>query len=201
MQGSKYTDEFRTNALALCAMPKKTITQVAKELNMPRATLYDWVKSAKDSDPDYVAVRRNKIRSMMDKAYSVVSRSIDGLEKQSKSLKLEINNIDKLRLSIYILENKNFDVNFNTRDIIILLKKILSNLDSNYRKTIINFSGYKHLLFFSAKYLELSNMEKKNFTVEMLFNIYEIDFNDETINNKINNYLLIYDYCYAVLNR
>lgn len=112
-----------------------------------------------------------------------------------------LNNIDKLWLSIYILENKNFDVNFNTRDIIILLKKILSNLDSNYRKTIINFSRYKHLLFFSAKYLELSNMEKKNFTVEMLFNIYGIDFNDETINNKINNCLLIYDYYYAVLNR
>ena len=112
-----------------------------------------------------------------------------------------LNNIDKLRLSIYILENKNFDVNFNTRDMIILLKEVLSNLDSNYGKTIINFSKYKHLLFFSAKYLELSNMEKKNFTVEMLFNIYEIDFNDETINNKINNYLLIYDYCYAVLNR
>ena len=74
-----------------------------------------------------------------------------------------LNNIDKLRLSIYILENKNFNINFNTRDIIILLKKILSNLDSNYRKTIINFSGYKHLLFFSAKYLELSNMEKKKF--------------------------------------
>ena len=112
-----------------------------------------------------------------------------------------LNNIDKLRLSIYILEKKNFNINFNTRDIIILLKKVLSNLDSNYGKTIINFSKYKHLLFFSAKYLELSNMEKKNFTVEMLFNIYEIDFNDETINNKINNYLLIYDYCYAVLNR
>lgn len=112
-----------------------------------------------------------------------------------------LNNIDKLILSIYILENKNFTVNFNTRDIIILLKKVLSKLDPNYRKTIINFSGYKHLLFFSAKYLELSNMEKKNFTVEMLFNIYEIDFNDETINNKINNYLLIYDYCYAVLNQ
>ena len=112
-----------------------------------------------------------------------------------------LNNIDKLRLSIYILENKNFNINFNTRDMIILLKEVLSNLDSNYGKTIINFSGYKHLLFFSAKYLELSNMEKKNFTVEMLFNIYEIDFNDETINNKINNYLLIYDYCYAVLNR
>ena len=112
-----------------------------------------------------------------------------------------LNNIDKLRLSIYILENKNFNINFNIRNIIILLKKVLSNLDSNYGKTIINFSKYKHLLFFSAKYLELSNLEKKKITVEMLFNIYEIYFNDETINNKINNYLLIYDYCYAVLNR
>ena len=100
-----------------------------------------------------------------------------------------LNNIDKLRLSIYILENKNFDVNFNTRDILILLKKVLSNLDSNYHKTIINFSKYKHLLFFSAKYLELSIMEKKKFTVEMLFNIHETDFNDKIINNKINNYL------------
>lgn len=108
-----------------------------------------------------------------------------------------LSNIDKLKLSIYILENKNF----NTRDIIILLKKVLSNLDSNYHKTIINFSKYKHLLFFSAKYLELSIMEKKKFTVEMLFNIYETDFNDKIINNNINNYLLVYDYCYALLSK
>lgn len=112
-----------------------------------------------------------------------------------------LNNIDKLRLSIYILENKNFDVNFNTRDIIILLKDVLSKLDSNYRKTIINFSIYKHLLFFSAKYLELSNLEKKKFTVEMLFNIYETDFNnDKIINNEINKLLPIYDYSYCILN-
>ena len=112
-----------------------------------------------------------------------------------------LNNIDKLRLSIYILENKNFNINFNTRDMIILLKEVLSNLDSNYGKTIVNFSRYKHLLFFSAKYLELSDLEKKKFTVEMLFNIYETDFNNDKINSKLNNYLLIYDYCYAVLNR
>ena len=111
-----------------------------------------------------------------------------------------LNNIDKLRLSIYILENKNFDVNFNTRDIIILLKDVLSKLDSNYRKTIINFSIYKHLLFFSAKYLELSNLEKKKFTVEMLFNIYETDFNDKIINDVINKLLPIYDYSYYILN-
>ena len=111
-----------------------------------------------------------------------------------------LNNVDKLRLSIYILENKNFNINFNTRDIIILLKKVLSNLDSNYHKTIINFSKYKHLLFFSAKYLELSIMEKKKFTVKMLFNIYETDFNDKIINNEINKLLPIYDYSYCILN-
>ena len=111
-----------------------------------------------------------------------------------------LNNIDKLRLSICILENKNFNINFNTRDIIILLKKVLSNLDSNYHKTIINFSKYKHLLFFSAKYLELSIMEKKKFTVKMLFNIYETDFNDKIINNEINKSLPIYDYSYCILN-
>ena len=111
-----------------------------------------------------------------------------------------LNNIDKLRLSIYILENKNFDVNFNTRDIIILLKEVLSKLDSNYGKIIVNFSRYKHLLFFSAKYLELNDLEKKKFTVEMLFNIYETDFNDEIINNVINKLLPIYDYSYCILN-
>lgn len=111
-----------------------------------------------------------------------------------------LNNIDKLKLSIYILENKNFNVTFNTRDIIILLKEVLSKLDLNYGKTIVNFSKYKHLLFFSAKYLELSYLEKKKFTVEMLFNIYETDFNDEIINNEINKLLPVYDYSYCILN-
>ena len=32
---------------------------------------------------------------------------------------------DKVRLAIYLLENKNFKVDFNVRDMIILLKQIL----------------------------------------------------------------------------
>ena len=28
-----------------------------------------------------------------------------------------LSNIDKIRLAIYLLENKNFDINFNTKDI------------------------------------------------------------------------------------
>ena len=112
-----------------------------------------------------------------------------------------LSDIDKIRLAIYLLENKNFNVDFNVRDMIILLKQILSILDPSYTKVITNFSKYKHLLFFSAKYLELTEKEKKNFSIEMLFNIFETDFKDKVINKEINKHLYVYDYCYAILNK
>ena len=99
-----------------------------------------------------------------------------------------------------MLENKNFSVDFNVRDMIVLLKQILSLLDLNYTKVITNFSKYKHLLFFSAKYLELTEKEKKHFSIEMIFNIYETEFKDKVINNEINKHLLVYDYCYSLIN-
>ena len=111
-----------------------------------------------------------------------------------------LSDIDKVRLAIYLLENKNFNVDFNVRDMIILLKQVLSNLDPSYTKVITNFSKYKHLLFFSAKYLELTEKEKKHFSIEMIFNIYENDFKDKIINDEINNHLLVYDYCYSLIN-
>lgn len=111
-----------------------------------------------------------------------------------------LSDIDKVRLAIYLLENKNFSVDFNVRDMIILLKQVLSALDPNYTKVITNFSKYKHLLFFSAKYLELTEKEKKHFSIEMIFNIYETEFKDKVINNEINKHLLVYDYCYSLIN-
>lgn len=111
-----------------------------------------------------------------------------------------LGDIDKVRLAIYLLENKNFNVDFNVRDMIILLKQVLSVLDPSYTKVITNFSKYKHLLFFSAKYLELTEKEKKHFSIEMIFNIYENDFKDKIINDEINNHLLVYDYCYSLIN-
>ena len=111
-----------------------------------------------------------------------------------------LSDIDKIRLAIYLLENKNFSVNFNVRDMIILLKQVLSALDSSYTKVVTNFSKYKHLLFFSAKYLELTEKEKKHFSIEMIFNIYENDFKDNVINEEINKHLLVYDYGYSILN-
>lgn len=112
-----------------------------------------------------------------------------------------LNNVDKVRLAIYLLENKNFYINFNIKDIIILLKKVLNKLDSSNSKNIVNFAKYKHLLLFSAKYLELTEKEKKNFTIEMLFNLFETDFKDKIINKEINKHLNVYDYCYAILNK
>ena len=111
-----------------------------------------------------------------------------------------LSDIDKIRLAIYLLENKNFNVNFNVRDMIILLKQVLNVLDPNYTKVITNFSKYKHLLFFLVKYLELTEKEKKHFSIEMIFNIYENDFKDKVINDEINKHLLVYDYCYSLLN-
>lgn len=111
-----------------------------------------------------------------------------------------LSDIDKIRLAIYLLENKNFNVDFNVRNMVILLKQILSVLDPNHTKVITNFSKYKHLLFFSSKYLELTEKEKNHFSIEMIFNIYENDFKDKIINDEINKNLLVYDYCYSLIN-
>lgn len=53
----------------------------------------------------------------------------------------DLKNIDKLRLAIYLLENKNFYINFYIKDMIILLKDVLNKLDPSYSKSIVNFSG------------------------------------------------------------
>lgn len=74
-----------------------------------------------------------------------------------------LSNTHKIRLAIYLLENKNFNINFNTKDLIILLKEVLNKLDPSYSKTIINFAKYKNLLFLSAKYLELAEKKRKTF--------------------------------------
>lgn len=112
-----------------------------------------------------------------------------------------LNEVDKIRLALYLLENKNFNVNYNIEDMIILLKEVLNKLDPSYSKIIVNFAKYKHLLFLSAEYLVLTEKEKQNFTVEMLFNIFETDFKDKDINKNINKNLYVYDYCYAKLNK
>lgn len=153
MQGSKYTDAQREQALALCAMPKNNPAKVAKELGIPRATVYDWVKSAQDSDPDYVAVRRNKIRSMMDRAYSVAGRSIDGLDKQSKALKLEKSQIDKVILKIL----SDGELDSVTRD---MMTEIVKNYTGTSMIDMLKIA--KESLAISEKFEQYLSGDKEN---------------------------------------
>ena len=107
----------------------------------------------------------------------------------------DLNGIDKVRLAIHILEESNFSTKYD-ESFIRLLKEVLEILDPNSKKVITNFAKYKNLLFISAKYMELSLLEKQKFLVEMLFNIFQYDFNNIEINNKVNQQLNVYDYYY-----
>ena len=46
--------------------------------------------------------------------------------------------------------------------------------------------------------MKLSLLEKQKFLIELLFNIFQYDFNNEEINTKINQQLNVYDYCYSL---
>lgn len=110
----------------------------------------------------------------------------------------DLKDIDKIKLAIHIFENLGFTTDYDIQSFIKILKEILEIIDPSYNKVITNFAKYQNLLFISAKYMELSTLEKQKFSVEMLFNIYESDFQNEDINTKINKQLNVYDYCYSL---
>ena len=123
----------------------------------------------------------------------------DNTEKVIKLIDMfdNLNNVDKVRLGVHILDDLGFNSNYDVQKFIILLQDVLEVLDPNSKKVIVNFSKYGNLLFLSALYMELSELEKKKFSVEMLFNIYNTDFNEE-INKKINDNLDVFNYYYSL---
>ena len=82
----------------------------------------------------------------------------------------DLKGIDKVRLAIHLLEEHYFSTKYD-ESFVRLLKEVLEILDPNSKKVITNFAKYKNLLFISAKYMELTTLEKQKFSVEMLFNI------------------------------
>lgn len=109
----------------------------------------------------------------------------------------DLKGIDKVRLAIHLLEESYFFTKYD-ENFIKLLNEALEILDPNSKKVIINFAKYKNLLFISAKYMELSLLEKQKFSVELLFNIFQYDFKNEEINAKINQKINVYDYYYSL---
>ena len=123
----------------------------------------------------------------------------DNTEKVIKLIDMfdSLNNVDKVRLGVHILDDLGFNSNYDVQKFIILLQDVLEVLDPNSKKVIVNFSKYGNLLFLSALYMELSELEKKKFSVEMLFNIYNTDFSD-SLNKAINEKLEVYNYYYSL---
>ena len=110
----------------------------------------------------------------------------------------DLKEIDKIRLAIHLLEDLGFVPTYDINNFIRVLKNVLLILNPESKNVITNFAKYKNLLFISAKYMELSLEEKKKFSVEMLFNIFQYDFKNEEINTLINQNLDVYDYCYSL---
>ena len=110
----------------------------------------------------------------------------------------DLKGVDKIRLAIQLLEHLGFTSDYDITNFIKVLKEVLQILDPESKKVITNFAKYKNLLFISAKYMELSTLEKQKFSVEILFNIFQYDFKNEEINILINQELNVYDYCYSL---
>ena len=88
----------------------------------------------------------------------------------------KLNDVDKLRLSIHLLEDKYLHIDINKDNEIKLLEERLIELDSSYRTTIVNFSKYTNLTLLSAKFIDLSKKEQEDFIMEMLENISQNHF-------------------------
>lgn len=112
----------------------------------------------------------------------------------------ELNDLEKIRLSINVLESSYTNIDVNKNEVTDLLKKVLNILDEASITTIVNFSKYKKLTFITSKYIELTALEKTNFIIEMLFNIYQNNFNNQGINDMINKDLDVYGMYYTIAN-
>lgn len=72
----------------------------------------------------------------------------------------DLNGINKVWLAIHILEENYFSAEYD-ESFMRLLKEVLGILNQDYKKVITNFAKYKNLLSISAKYMELSLLEKQ----------------------------------------
>ena len=81
-----YTDEFRTDAVAMCRRGNRSITQVAADLGVNHWTLRDWCRK------DLLMKRSNKKRdsaSAAAGAVETVEEKVKRLEKQVARLERE----------------------------------------------------------------------------------------------------------------
>ena len=84
-----------------------------------------------------------------------------------------LNEVDKLKLGINLLESKYLHLDIDKENTIKLLQRLLNVLGGTETTTIVNFSKNGTLTFLASKFMELSDENKNEFIFEMMFNIYK----------------------------
>jgi transposase len=78
-RGSRFTDEFKSNAVALVLDAGGSADQVAKDLGLPRATFYRWLRQA----------RTDRGEGKLGELTTNERRRLAELEKEVRQLRME----------------------------------------------------------------------------------------------------------------
>lgn len=82
MQGSKYPDELREQALGLCAAKGMTPKKVAEKLGVPLSTIYDWCNKANQFDPEFVYARQKRKKQIVERAMKIIDAGVTAIGRQ-----------------------------------------------------------------------------------------------------------------------
>ena len=81
---------------------------------------------------------------------------------------------NKLKLFIIVLESDMIKLKIDKENLIELLKKFLCVFDKNYNKNRIVTLEYNMDVFILSKVMEMNEIEKENFVLELLYGTYKI---------------------------
>lgn len=85
MMGSKYSDAVRDKVKALAASGTMTGAQISKAVNVPKATVYEWIQKAREGDEDFQAELAQKRRKRLDACFKIYDNALRATESQMKT--------------------------------------------------------------------------------------------------------------------
>ena len=93
-RGSKYDARTKEQALALIASGV-SITNAARQLQIPKSTVADWWNTQGDADEDAVAARREARRASILKCGKIVDKALAALDKRVAAAGREARDMDE----------------------------------------------------------------------------------------------------------
>ena len=93
-RGSKYDARTKEQALALIASGV-SITNAARQLQIPKSTVVDWWNTQGDADEDAIAARREARRASILKCGKIVDKALAALDKRVAAAGREARDMDE----------------------------------------------------------------------------------------------------------